>query len=453
MVNGELLMRRQLIVFSILFSLMALLAACGEAPNAAPTAVGENGIPIASEFQDFYQDFGGRAILGEPVTEMFTTVPGERPLQYFQNLRLEYDALNGNVLVSQLGTWELGGLNEQIAAPVPEDGAIRTFPNSEFTVQDEFLRFYEEQAGDVLLGLPISAQLNVDGLRVQYFENGRLEWHPEAPADQRVQLGNLGQTHFDNEMVFAYQEMRPAQPISSAGVTDVDISAYVKAPITNVPFLKGNELNYIDVIAFLGDNAVSLIWVFFIPLVIFVVTAVSNAANLTDGIDGLAAGVSAIIGAVLAIFAYVSSNSIFADYLNILFIPNAEEMVIYSACFLGGCIGFLWFNAYPAKIFMGDTGSLMLGGVIAAMAIMLRKELLIPILCGIFLLENLSVIIQVSYFKYTKKKSGEGKRIFLMSPLHHHYQKKGIHESKIVTRFWIVGIMLAVITVMTLKIR
>ena len=229
--------------------------------------------------------------------------------------------------------------------------------------------------------------------------------------------------------------------------------AYVKAPITNVPFLKGNELNYIDVIAFLGDNAVSLIWVFFIPLVIFVVTAVSNAANLTDGIDGLAAGVSAIIGAVLAIFAYVSSNSIFADYLNILFIPNAEEMVIYSACFLGGCIGFLWFNAYPAKIFMGDTGSLMLGGVIAAMAIMLRKELLIPILCGIFLLENLSVIIQVSYFKYTKKKSGEGKRIFLMSPLHHHYQKKGIHESKIVTRFWIVGIMLAVITLITLKIR
>jgi hypothetical protein len=249
-------MRRQLIVFSFLFSLMALLAACGEEPNAKPTTVSENGIPIASEFQDFYQDFGGRSVLGAPVTEMFTAVPGERPLQYFQNVRLEYDAVNGNVLVSQLGIWELGGLNEQITAPVPEDGAIRTFPNSEFTVQDEFLRFYEDQAGDVLLGLPISAQLNVDGLRVQYFENGRLEWHPEAPADQRVQLGNLGQTHFDNEMVFAYQEMRPAQPISSAGVTDVDISAYVKAPIL---YAGENQVLYVTTRTSGGDPVSNVI--------------------------------------------------------------------------------------------------------------------------------------------------------------------------------------------------
>ncbi len=223
-------MRYRLVVIVSLFFLLGLLVACGGEPDIPPTAVGENGIPIASEFQGFYQEFGGKAVLGEPVTEMFTAVPGERPLQYFQNVRLEYDGAAG-VLVSQLGAWELGGLNEQILAPVPEDGAIRTFPDSEFTVQDEFLRFYEDHAGDVLLGLPISAQLNVDGLRVQYFENGRLEWHPEASAAQRVQLSDLGQTHFDNEMVFAYQEMRPARPVSSAGVTDADVSAYVKAPI------------------------------------------------------------------------------------------------------------------------------------------------------------------------------------------------------------------------------
>jgi len=223
-------MRRRFILFFILFSLFFLLAACGEKPDIPPTAVGENGIPIASEFQGFYQEYGGREILGEPVTEMFSTISGERPLQYFQNVRLEYDTVDG-VLVSQLGAWELGGLNEQVLAPVSEDGNTRSFPNSEFTVQDEFLRFYEGQFGDVLLGLPISPQLNVDGLRVQYFENGRLEWHPEASTNRRVQLSDLGQTHFDNEMVFTYQEAHPAQPVSSAGVTDVDVSAYVKAPI------------------------------------------------------------------------------------------------------------------------------------------------------------------------------------------------------------------------------
>jgi hypothetical protein len=226
-----------------------LLVACGEEPDMPPTAVGENGIPIASEFQGFYQEFGGKAVLGEPVTELFTAVPGERPLQYFQNVRLEYDTVAG-VLVSQLGYWELGGLNEQIPAPVSEDGAIRTFPDSEFTVQDEFLRFYEDHAGDVLLGLPISAQLNVDGLRVQYFENGRLEWHPEASADQRIQLSDLGQAHFDNEMVFTYQEMRPARPVSSAGVTDVDISAYVKAPIL---YEGENQILYATVSTLGGD--------------------------------------------------------------------------------------------------------------------------------------------------------------------------------------------------------
>ncbi|MCB0636356.1 MAG: phospho-N-acetylmuramoyl-pentapeptide-transferase [Lewinella sp.] len=222
-----------------------------------------------------------------------------------------------------------------------------------------------------------------------------------------------------------------------------------KTLLTNVPFLKGNRLDYERIIP-LGQQ---LAWIIFVPLVILVITAVSNAANLTDGLDGLATGVSGIVGITLAVFAYVSGNSIAANYLNILHLPGSGELVIYAACFLGACLGFLWYNAYPAQVFMGDTGSLTLGGVIGALAILLRKELLIPILCGIFLVENLSVMLQVGYFKYTKRKYGEGKRIFLMSPLHHHYQKKGMPETKIVARFWIVGILLAVATILTLKIR
>lgn len=229
--------------------------------------------------------------------------------------------------------------------------------------------------------------------------------------------------------------------------------AYVKTSLTNVPFVKGNQFDYEVLLSFLGENADKWIWIIFIPIMIFIVTAVSNGANITDGLDGLAAGTSAIIAATLAVLAYVSGNIIFADYLNIFYLPNTGELVIFSGCFIGACIGFLWYNTYPAKVFMGDTGSLTLGGIIAAMAIVLRKELLIPILCGIFLIENLSVIIQVYYFKYTRKTSGEGKRVFLMSPIHHHYQKKGYHEAQIVTRFWIVGILLAVFTIITLKIR
>jgi len=228
---------------------------------------------------------------------------------------------------------------------------------------------------------------------------------------------------------------------------------YVKTTLTNVPFLKGNKLDYGRIVPFFGNNWQKMAWIVFVPVVILIVSAVSNGANLTDGIDGLATGVSAIAGATLGILAYVSSNSIAADYLNIMFLPNAGELVIFAACFVGACIGFLWYNSYPAQIFMGDTGSLMIGGIIASLAILIRKELLIPILCGIFLVESLSVMMQVSYFKYTRKKYGEGRRIFLMSPLHHHYQKKGIHESKIVSRFWIVGILLAVLTIITLKIR
>lgn len=219
---------------------------------------------------------------------------------------------------------------------------------------------------------------------------------------------------------------------------------------TTIPFIKGNEFNYNWLI---GDTNKNLGWLLFIPIVIFIVIAVSNGANMTDGLDGLATGTSAIIGLVLAVFAYVSSNIKFADYLDVMYIPMAEELVIFIAAFVGACIGFLWYNSYPAQVFMGDTGSLALGGIIAVFAISIRKELLIPVLCGVFLIENLSVILQVAYFKMTKHRYGEGRRIFLMAPLHHHYQKKGIHEAKIVSRFWIVAILLAVFTVVTLKLR
>lgn len=219
---------------------------------------------------------------------------------------------------------------------------------------------------------------------------------------------------------------------------------------TTIPFMKGNEFNYNWLI---GDSHKSYGWLLFIPIVIFIVIAVSNGANMTDGLDGLATGSSAIIGIALAVLAYVSSNYKFADYLNVMYIPNAEELVVFISAFVGACIGFLWYNSYPAQVFMGDTGSLALGGIIAVFAISIRKELLIPVLCGIFLIENLSVILQVGYFKFTKKQFGEGRRIFLMAPLHHHYQKKGIHEAKIVARFWIIAVLFAVITIVTLKLR
>ena len=222
---------------------------------------------------------------------------------------------------------------------------------------------------------------------------------------------------------------------------------------TTIPFIKNNEFDYSWLLTWISNDLEKYTWIIFIPLVIIIVTAVSNGANITDGLDGLATGTSAIIGTTLAIFAYLSGNLVFADYLNILFIPESSELVIFISSFVGACIGFLWYNSYPAKVFMGDTGSLALGGIIAVFAIAIRKELLIPVFCGVFLIENLSVILQVSYFKYTKKKFGEGRRIFLMSPIHHHYQKKGVHEAKIVARFWILGILLAVLSIVTLKIR
>ncbi|CAN5327907.1 phospho-N-acetylmuramoyl-pentapeptide-transferase [soil metagenome] len=255
--------------------------------------------------------------------------------------------------------------------------------------------------------------------------------------------------YFNDSVVIREKPMVAASDLVLPMEGDL-VSEPVKSTKTTVPFLKNNEFDYHSITPWLDQNYT---WIIYILIVVLIVTAVSNGANMTDGIDGLAAGTSAIIGLTLAIFAYLSGRVDFSSYLNIMYIPNLGELVIFCTAFVGACLGFLWYNAFPAQVFMGDTGSLTLGGIIAVLALAVRKELMIPILCGIFLIESLSVIIQVSYFKYTKKKYGEGKRIFLMSPLHHHYQKKNIHESKIVTRFWIVGILLAIFSLATLKLR
>ena len=255
-------------------------------------------------------------------------------------------------------------------------------------------------------------------------------------------------------MVFNNQIVVKEKLVSSNGQLNYEfVEVAQKSSKTTIPFLKNNEFDYQKLTSWMGDGMSKYAWILFVLVVVLVITAVSNGANMTDGLDGLATGVSAIIGITLAIFCYVSGNIIAADYLNIMYIPYSGELVIYMSAFVGSCIGFLWYNSYPAQVFMGDTGSLALGGIIAVVAILVRKELMIPILCGIFLIENLSVILQVGYFKYTRRKLGVGKRIFKMAPLHHHYQLLGIHESKIVTRFWIVGILLAVVTIVTLKLR
>ena len=255
-------------------------------------------------------------------------------------------------------------------------------------------------------------------------------------------------------MVFNNQIVVKEKLVSSNGQQNYEfVEVAQKSSKTTIPFMKNNEFDYQKLTSWMGDGMSKYAWILFVLIVVLVITAVSNGANMTDGLDGLATGVSAIIGITLAIFCYVSGNIIAADYLNIMYIPYSGELVIYMSAFVGSCIGFLWYNSYPAQVFMGDTGSLALGGIIAVVAILVRKELMIPILCGIFLIENLSVILQVGYFKYTRRKLGVGKRIFKMAPLHHHYQLLGIHESKIVTRFWIVGILLAVVTIVTLKLR
>ena len=269
----------------------------------------------------------------------------------------------------------------------------------------------------------------------------------------QVSIGLIvGLTLYFNEDVIVREKstVMQANVEVTQGVADLKSEPGVKSTKTTVPFLKNNEFDYSSLIPWISKDYT---WIIYTLIVVLIVTGVSNGANITDGIDGLAAGTSAIIGLTLAIFAYLSGRVDFSSYLNIMYIPNLGELVIFCTAFVGACLGFLWYNAYPAQVFMGDTGSLSLGGIIAVVALAVRKELMIPVLCGIFFIEILSVMLQVSYFKYTKSKFGEGRRIFLMSPLHHHYQKKNIHESKIVTRFWIVGILLAIFSLATLKLR
>jgi phospho-N-acetylmuramoyl-pentapeptide-transferase len=268
----------------------------------------------------------------------------------------------------------------------------------------------------------------------------------------QVGLGiTVGWVLFFSDEVTIRQYVLPNGTLSEIDASKVYHDVHLM--ITTVPFMKNNELNYGDLFASAGDVFNGLYSILYIPIVIFLVTAISNGANLTDGLDGLAAGTSAIIGVTLAIFAFVSGNALLADYLDVMFIPDSGELVIFCTAFVGACVGFLWYNSYPAQVFMGDTGSLALGGIITVLALIVRKEILIPILCGVFIIENLSVVVQVGWFKYTKRKYGEGRRLLRMSPLHHHYQKLGYHESKIVSRFWIVSIMLAIITLVTLKLR
>ena len=260
--------------------------------------------------------------------------------------------------------------------------------------------------------------------------------------------------YLSNDVVIRYQE--PVESIISeaGGIVENDVFVYdEKSTKTTIPFVKNHEFDYSYLVGFMGENKQKWAWLVFVIVVIFIITGVSNGVNLTDGLDGLAAGTTAVSVTTLGVLAYLTGNAIYANYLNIMYIPYTGELVIFASAMIGATIGFLWYNSYPAQVFMGDTGSLALGGILAVYAIIIRKELLIPILCGIFLIESLSVMLQVSYFKYTRKKNGVGKRIFLMSPLHHHYQKKGYTEPKIVTRFWIVSIMLAVITIVTLKMR
>jgi phospho-N-acetylmuramoyl-pentapeptide-transferase len=289
---------------------------------------------------------------------------------------------------------------------------------------------------------------------IKVFKKNKEGLHGKAKVVGQVGLGLIiGAIMFFSDDVVVADEVSVKYEMQDNEMVKKTNWELHKSLKSTVPFLKNNELNYGTFVEWIGLDASKWAWIVFIPIVIFIITAVSNGANLTDGIDGLATGTSAIIGVTLGVLAYVSGNSIFAEYLNIMYIPDTGELVVFMGAFVGACIGFLWYNAFPAQVFMGDTGSLALGGIIAVFAIAIRKELLIPIICGIFLAENLSVVLQVSYFKYTKKKFGEGKRIFKMSPLHHHYQKLGYAEPKIVSRFWIVGILLAILSIATLKLR
>nr|MBD3620892.1 phospho-N-acetylmuramoyl-pentapeptide-transferase [Sunxiuqinia sp.] len=318
----------------------------------------------------------------------------------------------------------------------------------------------------ILLMLITTAWLGLIGFADDYIKVFRKDKEGLAGKFKilgQVSLGILvaSTLYFSDEVIVREKVLGVSGDFKKEIVVDIEtgmqevrfITNDVKSTRTTIPFIKNHEFDYAWLVPFAGEHGEFWRWLIYALAIILIITAVSNAANLTDGIDGLATGTSAISGATLGILAYVSGNIIYADYLNIMYIPNIGELTVFIAAFIGATVGFLWYNSYPAQVFMGDTGSLALGGILAVFAVAIRKEILIPLLCGIFVLENFSVVIQVAYFKYTKRKYGEGRRVFLMSPIHHHYQKKGIPESKIVTRFWIVGIILAVLTIVTLKMR
>lgn len=394
-------------------------------------------IPGASLFQ--YITF--RSAIAFILSLLISTIYGKRIINFLQRKQVGESVRDLGLVgqVEKAGTPTMGGVIIILATLIPVllftklDNVyiiiliVTTLWMGAIGFVDDYIKIFKKDKDGLKGRFKVLGQITLG-----IFVGSMLYFHPGVTMKEKLPQGVEVVTENGRVQLFGEEE---------------------KSTQTTIPFLKNNELDYADVLDLFGDGLRGYAWIIFIPIVIFIITAVSNGANLTDGIDGLAAGSSAIIVLTLGVFAWVSGNIIFANYLDVMYIPNSGEMTIFISAFVGALIGFLWYNTYPAQVFMGDTGSLTIGGIIAVLAISVRKELLIPILAGIFLVENLSVILQVSYFKYTKKKFGEGKRIFKMSPLHHHYQKSGYHESKIVTRFWIIGILLAVLTIVTLKLR
>lgn len=399
-------------------------------------------IPGSGVFQ--YLTF--RMAMAVILSLVITTVYGHRIILFLRNQQVGETVRNLGLegQMQKQGTPTMGGIMILLGILVPT------------------LLFAKLENIYIILMLVTTVWMGAIGFLDDYIKVFRK--NKEGLAGRFKIIGQVGLALIVGWTMFFHKDIVVRQEVKLPVIYDVPVGVHqrgnqyiytqdVKSTITNVPFYKNNEFDYAKVLKFLGPGYEQYSLVVFLLVVIIIIAAVSNGANITDGVDGLATGTSAIIGFTLAILAYVSGNTIIADYLNIMYIPNSGELVVFAGAFVGACVGFLWYNSYPAQVFMGDTGSLAIGGIIAAFAILIRKELLIPILCGIFLIENLSVIMQVTYFKYSRRKYGEGRRIFLMSPLHHHFQKKGYHESKIVTRFWIIGIMLAVITMITLKLR
>lgn len=387
-----------------------------------------------------FQYISFRAVMAAIVSLLIAMVFGKRLIRVLRNKQIG-ESIRDLGLEGQLqksGTPTMGGIIIIGAILIPT------------------LLFAKLENVYIILMLGVTLWLGIIGFLDDYikvFKKNKKGLSGKFKIIGQVGIGIIvGTVLFFNKEVVIREPLNKSAMVISDSQVGASVNGYkeIKSLRTTVPFFKNNELDYSQLFSFTNEKYV---WIFYVLIVIIIITAVSNGANITDGLDGLAAGISAIIGITLGVFAYVSGNTIFSTYLNIMYIPYAGELVIFCAAFVGACVGFLWYNSFPAQVFMGDTGSLSLGGIIAVLALILRKELLIPVLCGIFLAENLSVIIQVYYFKYTRKRYGEGRRIFKMSPLHHHYQKLEYHESKIVTRFWIVGILLAIFTIATLKLR